>query len=207
MSVTTEASLIPKLEQELTRRVSKKRLRHIRGVIKSVQLLADRFGADKEKAAIAAYFHDLYKQMTWEESLTVLEQYRFEPDAYTKEIPATMHGTVASVIARYEYAIQDMDILNAIMYHTTGRAGMSLLEKIVCLADYIEENRQFDGVDQIRFLAETDVDSALYAAMQSGIRHLLTQNQIIHPNSLECRNDLLRIHEMKKRGPCFENIL
>jgi predicted HD superfamily hydrolase involved in NAD metabolism len=87
--------------------------------------------------------------------------------------------------------VTDPEILQAVRYHTTGRAGMSLLEKVVCVADYIEPNRNFPGVEDIRSLAEQDLNEALAVALGGTIRFLIEQRKTVYPLTLIAYNDLV----------------
>ncbi len=128
--------------------LSEKRKIHTDGVRKTAALLAERFGADPEKADIAALCHDIYRGKTVDE----INDYVNKIGLDTKYInnPNLAHGKIAAYVMESELGIDDGDILNAVKYHTTGRAGMSLLEKIIFIADAIEPGRDYPGVEEIR---------------------------------------------------------
>src|SRR5690606_33311273 len=102
------------------------------------------------------------------------------------------HAPVGAYLVKKEIGITDEDILDAIRHHTTGRPGMTTLEKVVFLADYIEPNRSFPGVEEVREKAKKSLDEALVLSLQNTIRFLLSKNQLIYPQTVATYNDLLR---------------
>ena len=101
-----------------------------------------------------------------------------------------IHGPLGAKIAQDKYNIDDLDILNAIEFHTTGRKDMSQLEKLIYIADYIEPSRKFSGVDKVRQLAYKDLDRSILLAMDETIVFLVKNNQLISPYTIEARNQL-----------------
>lgn len=153
-------------------------------------ILAERFGADPAKAELAAILHDVAKYWPIEEqrNLLIREQIGQAELEFDK---ALMHAVIGAWVAEHEYGIQDQDVLDAIRYHTSGREQMSLLDKVVCLADYIEPGRDFPGVDKLRKLARNDIDEALIAGFDGTIEVLIEQRKRIFPLTLAARNGLL----------------
>ena len=109
-----------------------------------------------------------------------------------------LHGPVGSYVAKHEFKIEDEDILQAIRYHTTGRAGMSNLEKIIYIADMIEPNRKFSGVEDLREKAKEDLEKAM-TVVCTYITFLIEKKQPVYPDSFHCYNDLIQ-----KRGKVKE---
>lgn len=174
------------------------RFRHTLGVVETAIKLATRFGADREKAELAAILHDCAKYWPEEEMRDIIRKEPELPDDlldYDKEL---WHAPVGSVIIQRQFAVTDPDIIAAVRYHTTGRVGMTLLEKIVCLADYIEPNRKFPGVDDIRALAEHDLNLALAMALGGTIRFLIENRKRVYPLTLLTYNDLLASREERR---------
>lgn len=157
--------------------------------------LARVFNGDIDKAAIAGLFHDCGK---FEDEYELLKK-AYDFDIIQSDIhidnSALIHGILGSVIARQEFQIEDIDIINAIRYHTTGRPNMTLLEKIIYISDYIEPGRKFPGVDEIRKLAYKDINKALLKAMDRSINYLIDKGLYIHPDTLNARNYL--VNEIK----------
>ncbi|NGP62220.1 bis(5'-nucleosyl)-tetraphosphatase (symmetrical) YqeK [Paenibacillus thiaminolyticus] len=166
------------------------RWQHTQGVMDTAVILARRFGADPEKADLAAILHDVAKYWTTDRMERVIREENLPPVLleYDKQL---WHAPVGAVVAARDYGVQDEEVLDAIRYHTSGRAPMTLLDKIVCLADYIEPGRDFPGVDRIRELAGQDVNLALIAGFDSTIGFLLSQRRRIFPLTVTARNRLI----------------
>jgi predicted HD superfamily hydrolase involved in NAD metabolism len=157
------------------------RYQHTLGVLETSLLLAKRYGADAKKAEIAAILHDYAKFRDSEEMAEII---RTAPDIaddlldYHREL---WHAPVGAYLVRQEVGITDEEILDAIRYHTTGRVGMSVLEKVVCLADYIEPGRHFPGVEEVRQLAQKDLNQALAQSLLNTINFLEKKGQEVYP--------------------------
>ena len=172
--------------------VTKHRYEHILGVMETAKKLAKRYGADKKKAELAAILHDYCKFWPEEKMRQIIEETPHIPSdllMYDKEL---WHAHVGAEIARRDLGIEDEDVLNAVRYHTSGREGMTLLEKVVCLADYIEPNRQFLGVEEVRKLAKEDLDRALAQALGGTITFLVKREKEIYPLTVLARNSLVK---------------
>ncbi|AZS14358.1 bis(5'-nucleosyl)-tetraphosphatase (symmetrical) YqeK [Paenibacillus lutimineralis] len=168
-----------------------RRWTHVEGVMATSVSLAERFGADPVKADLAALLHDLAKFWPIERQESVMREHGLNPELleYDKQL---LHAEVAAFVAEQEYGIDDPEVLDAIRYHTSGRVGMTLLDKIVCLADYIEPGRNFPGVDRMRELAEHNLEQALVAGIDSTITFLIEKQKIIFPLTVLARNDIVR---------------
>lgn len=188
-----------KLLSELKVNLKSYRFNHTMGVAKCAKELANIYGEDQEKSYFAGLFHDYAKEFSYKKIVSYIVKYNIEVDKYEKNSNELIHGKIASAICENEYKIEDKDILNAIKYHTTGRKNMTKLEKIICLADYIEENRRFDGVEKIRTLSKKNLDLALYHAFNVTLANLISKNVIIHPNTVKSRNHLLKILKKDKK--------
>ncbi|MBN2899436.1 MAG: bis(5'-nucleosyl)-tetraphosphatase (symmetrical) YqeK [Clostridia bacterium] len=178
---------------ELEERLKRSRFHHTLRVTDTAMELAKDCDEDVTKAEIAGLFHDLAKNLNDEELLAYIELHDLEIDDIVKRNLYLAHGMVAADIAMREYGVDDEDILEAIWYHTIGRASLSKLAKIIYVADYIEPNRVMNGVEAIRQVAESgNLDKALLMTVENQITYLLTGHQEIHPNALEMRNELIR---------------
>ena len=102
-----------------------------------------------------------------------------------------MHGLAGSIIAKHIMGIEDEDVLNSISYHTTGRKNMTILEKIIYIADYIEPMRNFPGVDELRKIAYSNLDEALLLSFDNTIKYVITKGQLLHLDTIEARNYIL----------------
>ncbi|WP_240371189.1 bis(5'-nucleosyl)-tetraphosphatase (symmetrical) YqeK [Anoxybacteroides rupiense] len=172
------------------KQLTEHRYEHTIGVMETAIELARRYGEDEKKAELAAIFHDYAKFRPKEEMKQIILEQNMPKDllSYHSEL---WHAPVGAYLVRTEVGIEDEEILNAIRYHTSGRAEMTLLDKIVYVADYIEPGRIFSGVDEVRELALKDLDQALIRALQNTIQFLLKKNQPIYPDTIYTYNALI----------------
>lgn len=171
--------------QKVKKRLPEKRYYHVIGVMAAATELAQKFGVPEEKAKVAAILHDVVKfsDREWMKSIIVSEKM----DPLLLEYHAELwHAPVGAYVAKKEFGVQDEDILNAICYHTTGRAGMSDLEKIIYIADMVEPNRKFNGVEELRQLKEQGLNVMMEACIKHSIEFLASKNQPVYPDSLKC---------------------
>ena len=166
-----------------------KRYNHTLGVMESAQELAERYGADIEKAKLAAIFHDYAKYRPLDEMEEIIKKEHLPQDLlnYNTEL---WHAPVGAIPVKKEADLHDEEILSAIRNHTSGCTGMSKLDKIIYLADYIEPGRSFPGVDEVRALALQSLDKAVLQAMGNTIIFLIKKNQTIYPDTFHAYNDL-----------------
>jgi len=167
------------------------RYQHTLGVMETAISLAKQYGADEKKAELAAIFHDYAKFRPKEEMKEIIQSQGFPQDLldYNAEL---WHAPVGAYLAEKEAGVTDPEVLSAIRYHTSGRPGMSLLERIIYLADYIEPGRQFPGVDEVREMAKESLDRAVIKAVQNTIQFLMKKNQTVYPETFYTYNDLVR---------------
>ncbi|WP_334075291.1 bis(5'-nucleosyl)-tetraphosphatase (symmetrical) YqeK [Paenibacillus sp. A14] len=175
-----------------------KRWKHVEGVMQAAAELANRYGADPVKADLAALLHDLAKFWPVERQEAVIRENNLNAELL-KHDKQLLHAEVAAFISQRDYGVDDPEVLDAIRYHTSGRVGMTKMDKIVCLADYIEPGRDFPGVERIRELAEVNLEEALLAGFDSTISFLLEKKKTIFPLTVLARNDL--IAQLKKQTP------
>lgn len=175
-----------------------RRWKHVLGVVDTAVELADRFGGDRDKAWLAALLHDYTKAWPIERMEKIIREQGLPPELleHDKEL---WHAHVGAWVVRTEHGIDDEEVLDAIRYHTSGREGMTKLDKIVCLADYMEPGRDFPGVNKIRELAQHNLEEALLAGFDSTIRLLLDKGKRIFPLTVLARNDLLLDIERRKQ--------
>ena len=141
--------------------MSENRYNHCVNVSKEAVKLAKRYDGDEEKAAVAGILHDITKEMPKEEQLQIMHDSDIILDDIQKNAPKLWHGISGSVYIKKHFGIEDEDILNAICYHTTGRAGMSLLEKIIFVADFTSEERTYKGVATMRKKSRKSLEDAM----------------------------------------------
>lgn len=185
-----------RIVKDLEERLTKKRLRHTEGVAESAKHLALRYGADPEAAELAGWVHDCMKQEKLFAMQALVSEHPeilgdYAVDEWMWASPNLMHGPAGAVFAATHYGITDAAILSAVACHTTGKPGMSLLDKILFLADYIEPMRDFPGVEEIRRAAGKNLDTACIIAYDDTIRHLAEEHEYLHPLTIEGRNHLI----------------
>ena len=168
------------LRDEMKRTLDEARYEHTVGVAYTACALAMRHGVDIDKAYIAGMLHDCAKCLSHEERLRICEENDLSVSEVERENPSLLHAKVGAHIARAKYGINDVDILNAITYHTTGRPGMGILEQIIYLADFIEPNRRpLRRMDEIRHLAFWDLDEAILITTENILEYLEATGKIV----------------------------
>ncbi|OPJ63773.1 bis(5'-nucleosyl)-tetraphosphatase (symmetrical) YqeK [Clostridium oryzae] len=183
----SEDEIIAFLKTNLT----EKRFKHVIGVRNTAVKLAQVHGEDEKKAAYAALIHDCAKNMDKDKLKKIIEDAGMVLDEVECYAPQLLHSKAGAVIAKDKMGISDKDILNSVIYHTTGRANMSRLEKIIYLADYIEPSRDFLGVDKVRSSAFVDLDGTLLLSIDNSIKYILDKGQLLHIDTIRARNWLI----------------
>lgn len=178
--------------------MNEKRYQHTLGVADTARQLAIQYGADPQKAELAGYLHDYCKCWPVDKMREVLLRHDLPQELLNGE-KELWHAFAGAIVIQNELGVTDVEILQAVRYHTTGRTGMSLLEKVVCVADYIEPNRSYPGVDNIRQLAQKDLDAALAAALGGTIQFLIDKKQSVYPLTLHAYNDLVSRKRERRR--------
>lgn len=176
------------MQHKLKSALKKKRFEHSLGVCSEAVRMAKLFGADEKKAYIAGLLHDCAKCLTREEEAEYCRKYNIEIDKMTELCHPVMHAPVGAAVARYEYGIEDEEILDAIRYHTVARAEMTLLDKIIYVADVTEPGRDYDGVEELRKLSKKSIESAYCEAVRRSLTHNISKGAVIHPNTLDAWN-------------------
>jgi predicted HD superfamily hydrolase involved in NAD metabolism len=184
-----------KIAAKLENKLSARRYKHTVNVMFCAIKLAERYQEDVGSVAVASLLHDCAREIRGKEALLMSENYGIEIDEISSFQPSLLHGKLGAIVASEEYGIKSKEeehILTAIRYHTTGFPGMGKLVKITLLADFIEPERDFPGVAEIREMAFTDLDKGVLAAMDSTIIYLLNKNSLIHPDTIHARNWLIK---------------
>lgn len=166
-----------------------KRIPHVLGTEQEAIRLAERYGADVEKARVGALLHDCTKKLDLPEQLALCERYGIPLDELERQTLKLLHAKTGAAIARDVFGV-DEEIYNAILWHTTGRAGMTLLEKILYLADYIEPSRDFPGVDKLRTVCYKDLDAGLLMGLEMTIGEMNALGSPVHRATIEARDAL-----------------
>lgn len=187
------------MQRKLETVLSPKRYRHSLNVMETAVRLAKAYGTDTDKAAIAGLLHDCARDIEGAEALKMCEQLQIETDPICRLQPWLLHGRLGAHKAIVDYGVEDREIFQAICCHTVGREGMTMLDKVVLLADYIEPGRNFEGVEEIRRMAAKDIDGAILLALDSTIGFELKKGSLLHPDTLKTRNYLL-MERMNTKG-------
>ena len=166
-----------------------KRIPHVLGTEQEAIRLAQAYGADVEKARRAALLHDCTKKLEMDEQLALCAKYGIELDELEQVALKLLHSKTGAAIARDVFGVDD-EIYSAIWYHTTGRANMTLLEKIIYLADYIEPTRDFPDVDVLRKACYEDLDKGLLLGLEMSIEEMRRMGNPVHHATIEARDAL-----------------
>lgn len=166
---------------------------HCQQVSRICLILAHRFGADPEKARLAGLVHDIARTLTEKELLALAQSYRLAINEVERKVPLLLHGPVGAEILRRDLGITDPEVLQAVSCHTTGRKDMSLLDKVVFLADKIEPGKSilYPEIDRVRELADKDLDQAVVEFLSWQIELLARNGSLLHLATVEARNSLL----------------
>lgn len=180
-----------KIKDYLIENIGESRYLHSIRVRKTAEKLAAIFNYDHKKASIAGLLHDCGKLRDESHLLKMSFEFDIILNSVFEKNTSLLHGPLGSEIAKRIFGIEDEDILNSIKYHTTGRPNMTILEKIIYIADYTEPNRAFPGVEDIRNLALKDLDAALLKTMDNTIKYIIDKGWIIHYDTINARNYLV----------------
>lgn len=167
------------IQLRLEKSLDQKRYRHTEGVLYTSAALCMQHGIDVRKGMIAGLLHDCAKAYKTKEQYRMCQQYQIPLSEVEEKNPALIHAKLGAYLAESQFGIHEEEILSAIRNHTTGKPGMSTLDKIVYIADYIEPHRELPMVDDFRKLAFQDLDQALYQLLESSLEHLAISNKII----------------------------
>lgn len=180
---------MPELETVVIGLLKPNRVAHVLGCRDTAVQLARHWGADEEDAARAGILHDITKALDGPLQLTLCRQYGMMLDTFSENNPKTLHALTGSLVAERIFG-ENQRVVDAIYSHTTGKANMNLLEKIIYVADYMEPVRNFPGVERLRELAFSDLDGALELGLQMTLELLIEQKREISPGTREALADL-----------------
>jgi predicted HD superfamily hydrolase involved in NAD metabolism len=194
-SLITLSNTFPILAQDYERVrivLNEKRLQHTLGVLEASCVLQSRFGGSLLSICRAAVYHDLFKGLKKTDLFALGKRVGYTADGVLAFMPEIAHGPIAALWLEKEGILTDQTALNAIRYHTVGRAEMTLEEKIVYLADAIESGRNYSGIERLRQEAEDSLDRSLLISVTQTLSYVLANDRLIHPQSVEMRNSLLQ---------------
>ncbi len=177
------------IERYINDNLSEKRLKHSYSVCETAIKIneSNNLAIDKESIIYATLLHDASRYMSLEQMQAILDDNAIEYNPNYTE--ALLHSKVSTIIAILEFGITDSDILNAINYHTTGRANMSILERLVYAADYLEPLRKLEKADKIRLVAENDFETAFFDTVVESINFVISKRAYLDGDTLSLYND------------------
>ena len=182
----------------LKARLSKKRYTHSLNVAHEAQRLAGLYGEDPEKAYFAGLMHDVCKELPAEEQEELVRASSFAVSKEELVTKPVWHGIAGAYFLQGRMGVTDPDVLNAVRYHTVGRAGMTRLEEIVYLADLISEDRTYDGVEQMRQLCLTSINAAMLEGLRFSIETTLKKGGYLPPVTVEAYNQYIFCEKQEK---------
>ena len=189
---------LTKMENKLEKYLDESRYRHTIGVMYTAGALAMAHGYDVLDAQTAGLLHDCAKCIPNKKKIRLCEQHDIPVTDFEKEHPFLIHAKLGAYIAEKKYNVSDPAILDAIIYHTTGRPGMSLLEKIIYIADYIEPMRdKAPNLPRVRKLAFADIDECMYEILRDSIEYLETKPKDIDQTTIYAYNYYKNLHNRK----------
>ena len=177
--------------QEVQNELSPKRWRHTQGVMNKAIELAQRHDGNVEQAYLAALLHDVAREWSPEQWVVEAKMAGLVMDEAALHSPVLLHAPLAAWVAKNRFGVIDELVLCAIARHTIGGTGLSLLDKILYLADALEEGRSYKGVEELRNLAIQDIDVAMLSVYDQTLRYMIKREEAIHPETIAGRNELL----------------
>lgn len=171
------------------KQLSTKRYHHCLGVAKTAEQLAKKYQANSKKAKLAGLLHDFYKETPKEIFINLIKQNHYNPDLLNYNL-GVWHGFLGADLLQHEYHVTDIEILNAVRYHTISDPQMDTLAKIVFVADYIEPHRNFKEVELARKIANKNLDAAVLFEIINSVNLLMNQGKKVHPQMLLTYNTL-----------------
>lgn len=178
-----------KIQKDLAKKLKKERMEHTTGVMYTAASLAMCYHTDIQKALTAGLLHDCAKYGSVKDQIRLCHKKEIPLTESEISMPALIHAKLGAYLAQHEYGIEDREILDAITYHTTGRPDMTMLEKIIYIADYIEPNRKIiPGLEEIRGIVYQDIDRAVCLAAGRTVRYLRDGGKSVDPMSVSTYN-------------------
>ena len=183
---------VDELQSLAARFLSEKRFRHTLGVADCAEDMARRFGLDTFKARCAGLVHDLAKEIPLSDQLSLARHWNLLRYPDDEQHPKLLHGPLAAHFLRHYYRLGDEEILDAVACHTLGRPGMTPLDMLIYSADWIEPNREFPGVDELRRSLYEDLEQGTFDCMRRAFIDLQEQNLPVHPLTQLAFEDMQR---------------
>lgn len=180
------------LEKKLASRLKSGRYLHCIGVRDCAVRLAERFSVDPHKAALAGLLHDCAREVPVENMLAAAREMRIAIDPVEEQVPLLLHAVIGARMLPSVYGIDDAEVQQAVSRHTVGGRNMTPLDKIIYLADMIEPNRMYPGVEELRQMAfSAKLDEVMLTAFDQSILFILKKHTLLHPDTIAARNEIL----------------
>ena len=189
--MTNDPDQIARIETYLSENLSPARFRHVMGVREVALTLAKRHGVDEAQAELAALLHDCVKERPNDELLGLAKRHGLQVDKHEQQMPDLLHGKVAPFVAAERFGVNDETVFDATRCHSTGAVEMGPLDQVLFVADFCEPSRPYTAAQDVRELAERDLEAAVLEVMQFKLRKTLLKKQPIHPDSFHAYNALL----------------
>ncbi len=190
---------ISKIKKKLKKKLDKERYHHTLGVASTAVCMAMRYEVDLEKANLAGLLHDCAKCIPDDEKYELCAKYDISLSDAELQNPSLLHAKLGAYIARDKYSVKNQEILDAITWHTTGKAGMTTLEKIIFIADYIEPGRTKQrNLAEIRKMSFIDLDETVYLITKDTLDYLSTTPKMIDKNTREAYEYYANLHSIKE---------
>ena len=164
---------------------------HSLNVADSAKILAAKYGCDEEKAYTSGLLHDVMKNAGDEEQLEVISKAGWELTDCEKANKKLWHAVAGAAFMKTELGIEDEDMIEAVRYHTTARKNMSVLEKVIYVADFISADRDYPEVDDVRKAADESLEKAMMLGLEFCIQEIAKRRQILHPDSVDAYNEII----------------
>ena len=190
---------VKEYDKIINERLKSARYKHSKNVAKEAVRLAKKYGADVHKAEIAGLLHDITKEADTEEHMDVIRRAGIELTELEQSSPKLGHAISGSAYVQTELDIDDKEIIDAIRYHTTGRADMTLLDKVIFVADFTSADRDYDGVEKMRKIADKGLDNAVLEGMAFTIADLAERKITIAPDTFAGYNQLAALKSKSKK--------
>ena len=175
----------------IRQRLGDYRYHHSLCVAEEARRLAIRYGADEAKAYTAGLLHDIMKEADRNTQLQMMDDFGILLDEVEQQVEKLWHAKVGAAFIEYILQVNDREILDAVRYHTTGRAGMGLLEKVLFVADFTSADRQYPDVDEVRRLSDISLEDTMIYAIDYTIRDLLNRGQTVHADTFAAYNECI----------------
>ena len=185
------------IKKKLKKMLGSQTYAHSLSTCRTARELARRFGVSEKKVELAALLHDCAKSMSYDELIYDVEKYKISVDKLELKTESLLHAPVGSKLASVLFGITDHQIRNAIKYHTTAAPAMSIIAKIIYVADFIELARRHKGIADVRKAAEKDIDRAMLFILRNKIPSLVKKKALIHPRSIKALNWFLQKEKRK----------